>query len=437
MPLFVDVKIWDMNVGSLTWNDQYNVAAFQYEPNFLSSGLDVSPIIMPLKKNSGDRVFQFLQNRNACFGGLPGLIADSLPDKFGTQIINEWFAANGMPDEQITPLDRLCYVGKRGMGALEFEPSKKFTNLEVASVLHIEELTKLADSIFSNRSSFQEKLIQENKEIIDILKVGTSAGGAKPKAIIAYNEQTGEVRSGQVKAPEGFGYWLLKFDGTTYSEHEKITNNPKGIGNIEYAYYRMARDCGINIMESRLLVEKEYCHFMTKRFDRLEDGSKLHVQTLAGIAHFNRDDRHSYEEAFGIMRKLKLNYPQMEEFFRRMVFNVVARNHDDHCKNHSFVMDRQGRWSLAPAYDLCYSYSPSGRWTNRHQMSLNGKQTDFTFKDLLETGIKAGINNPGEIIEKTVEIVSDWKEYAKDCGVKDVHAKQIESNLLLLNKFNE
>ena len=437
MPLFVDVKIWDMNVGSLTWNDQYNVAAFQYEPNFLSSGLDVSPIIMPLKKNSGDRVFQFLQNRNACFGGLPGLIADSLPDKFGTQIINEWFAANGMPDEQITPLDRLCYVGKRGMGALEFEPSKKFTNLEAASVLHIEELTKLADSIFSNRSSFQEKLIQENKEIIDILKVGTSAGGAKPKAIIAYNEQTGEVRSGQVKAPEGFGYWLLKFDGTTYSEHEKITNNPKGIGNIEYAYYRMARDCGINIMESRLLVEKEYCHFMTKRFDRLEDGSKLHVQTLAGIAHFNRDDRHSYEEAFGIMRKLKLNYPQMEEFFRRMVFNVVARNHDDHCKNHSFVMDRQGRWSLAPAYDLCYSYSPSGRWTNRHQMSLNGKQTDFTFKDLLETGIKAGINNPGEIIEKTVEIVSDWKEYAKDCGVKDVHAKQIESNLLLLNKFNE
>lgn len=436
MSLIVDVKIWGKNVGSLIWNDKQNVAAFQYEPDFLSSRLDISPIMMPLKKSTGDRVYQFLQNRNACFGGLPGLIADSLPDKFGTQIINEWFAANGMPNEQITPLDRLCYVGKRGMGALEFEPSKKFTDLEASSVLHVEELTKLADSIFSNRNSFQEKLIQDNKEIIDILKVGTSAGGAKPKAIIAYNEQTGEVRSGQVKAPDGFTYWLLKFDGTTYSEHDKITNNPKGIGNIEYAYYRMACDCGINMMESRLLVEKEYSHFMTKRFDRLDNGEKIHVQTLAGIAHYDRDERHSYEEAFGIMRKMNLSYTQMEEFYRRMVFNVVARNHDDHCKNHSFLMDRQGRWSLAPAYDLCYSYSPSGRWTNRHQMSLNGKQDNFTYQDLLVTGNKAGINNPGEIIEKVVEVVSRWDEYAKDCGVKEVHAKQIESNLLLLNKFN-
>ncbi len=436
MSLIVDVKIWGKNVGSLIWNDKQNVAAFQYEPDFLSSRLDISPIMMPLKKSTGDRVYQFLQNRNACFGGLPGLIADSLPDKFGTQIINEWFAANGMPNEQITPLDRLCYVGKRGMGALEFEPSKKFTDLEASSVLHVEELTKLADSIFSNRNSFQEKLIQDNKEIIDILKVGTSAGGAKPKAIIAYNEQTGEVRSGQVKAPDGFTYWLLKFDGTTYSEHDKITNNPKGIGNIEYAYYRMACDCGINMMESRLLVEKEYSHFMTKRFDRLDNGEKIHVQTLAGIAHYDRDERHSYEEAFGIMRKMNLNYTQMEEFYRRMVFNVVARNHDDHCKNHSFLMDRQGRWSLAPAYDLCYSYSPSGRWTNKHQMSLNGKQDNFTYQDLLVTGNKAGINNPGEIIEKVVEVVSRWDEYAKDCGVKEVHVKQIESNLLLLNKFN-
>lgn len=436
MSLIVDVKIWGKNVGSLIWNDKQNVAAFQYEPDFLSSRLDISPIMMPLKKSTGDRVYQFLQNRNACFGGLPGLIADSLPDKFGTQIINEWFAANGMPNEQITPLDRLCYVGKRGMGALEFEPSKKFTDLEASSVLHVEELTKLADSIFSNRNSFQEKLIQDNKEIIDILKVGTSAGGAKPKAIIAYNEQTGEVRSGQVKAPDGFTYWLLKFDGTTYSEHDKITNNPKGIGNIEYAYYRMACDCGINMMESRLLVEKEYSHFMTKRFDRLDNGEKIHVQTLAGIAHYDRDERHSYEEAFGIMRKMNLSYTQMEEFYRRMVFNVVARNHDDHCKNHSFLMDRQGRWSLAPAYDLCYSYSPSERLTSRHQMSLNGKQDNFTYQDLLVTGNKAGINNPGEIIEKVVEVVSRWDEYAKDCGVKEVHAKQIESNLLLLNKFN-
>lgn len=396
--------------------------------------MDISPVTMPLKKSTEDRVYQFLQNRNACFCGLPGLIADSLPDKFGTQIINEWFAANGLPNEQITALDRLCYVGKRGMGALEFEPCKKFVDLEAASVLHVEELTKLADSIFSNRNSFQEKLIQENKDIIDILKVGTSAGGAKPKAIIAYNEQTGEVRSGQVKAPEGFTYWLLKFDGTTYSEHDKITSNPKGIGNVEYAYYRMAVDCGINMMESRLFMEKDYSHFMTKRFDRLDNGEKLHVQTLAGIAHYDRDVRHSYEEAFSIMRKMRLDYPQMEEFYRRMVFNVVTRNHDDHTKNHSFIMDRQGKWSLAPAYDLCYSYSPSGRWTNKHQMSLNGKQDNFTYKDLTDVAKKVGINRPDEIIEQIVNVASQWKGYAKDCGVKEYHSAQIESNLLLLEK---
>ena len=433
MSMIVNIKIWDRNVGYVAWDKKMELATFQYDSKFLSSKLDIAPIVMPLKKSSEDRVYQFLQNRNVCFNGLPGLIADSLPDKFGTQIINEWFAANGLPDEQVSPLDRLCYVGKRGMGALEFEPSKKNIDLESSSILHVEELTRLADSIFSNRSSFQEKLMQENKDIIDILKIGTSAGGAKPKAIIAYNEQTGEVRSGQVKAPEGFTYWLLKFDGTTYSEHDKISNNPKGIGNIEYAYYRMAKDCGINIMESRLLTEKDYNHFMTKRFDRLDNGDKLHVQTLAGIAHYNRDVRHSYEEAFGIMRKMKLGYSQIEEFYRRMVFNVVTRNHDDHTKNHSFLMNQQGKWSLAPAYDLCYSYSPSGRWTNKHQMSLNGKQSDFTYNDLIEVSKKIGINGAHEIIDEIVYVASRWKEYAKDCGVKESHAAMIESNLLLLD----
>lgn len=433
MTLIVDVKLWSENVGSLIWNGKLDIAAFQYDSKFLRSKLDISPIMMPLKKSSEERVYQFPSNRSACFGGLPGLIADSLPDKFGTQIINEWFATRGLPNEQITPLDRLCYVGKRGMGALEFEPCRNFSELESSTIIHVEELTKLADSIFSNRNSFQEKLIQENKTIIEILKVGTSAGGAKPKAIIAYNDMTGEVRSGQVKAPEGFTYWLLKFDGTTYSEHDKITNNPKGIGNIEYAYYRMAKDSGIEMMESRLLTENDYSHFMTKRFDRLDNGEKLHVQTLAGISHYDRDTRHSYEEAFGIMRKMKLDYPQMEELYRRMVFNVVSRNHDDHTKNFSFLMDRQGKWQLAPAYDLCYSYSPSRKWTNRHQMSLNGKQENFTYQDLIDVAKNTGINKPDAIIEKTVETVSRWMDYAKDCGVKESHARQIKENLILLS----
>lgn len=434
MALIVDVKLWGKDVGSLIWNEKLDIAAFQYDSKFLRSRLDISPIMMPLKKSSEERVYQFPANRNVCFGGLPGLIADSLPDKFGTQIINEWFAAHGLPNEQITPLDRLCYVGRRGMGALEFEPCQKFTDLETSSILHVEELTKLADSIFNNRAAFQEKLIQENKAIIDVLKVGTSAGGAKPKAIIAYNNMTGEVRSGQVKAPEGFTYWLLKFDGTTYSEHDKITSNPQGIGNIEYAYYCMAKDSGIEMMESRLLTENDYSHFMTKRFDRLDNGEKLHVQTLAGISHYDRDTRHSYEEAFGIMRKMRLDYPQMEEFYRRMVFNVVSRNHDDHTKNFSFLMNQEGKWKLAPAYDLCYSYSPSGKWTNKHQMSLNGKQDNFTYQDLIDVAQNTGINRPEAIIEKTVETISKWMDYAKDCGVKESHARQIEGNLILLSK---
>ena len=435
--LIVDVKLWGKDVGSLFWDDTSNAAAFQYEAKFLRSGLNIAPIIMPLSAGNGEQVYQFLNNRNNCFNGLPGLIADSLPDKFGTQIINEWFASRGLPNEEITPLDRLCYVGKRGMGALEFEPVQTVEGVDSSSLLHIEELTKLADSVFKDRDSFQEKLLQEDKTILDILKIGTSAGGAKPKAIIAFNELTKEVRSGQVKAPEGFTYWLLKFDGTTFSEHDKITNSPQGIGNIEYAYYRMAKDCGIDMMECRLLTERDNYHFMTKRFDRLDNGDKLHVQTLAGIAHYDRDVRHSYEEAFGIMRKMKLDYPQQEEFFRRMVFNVVARNHDDHTKNHSFLMDTEGKWRLAPAYDLCYSYSPSGRWTNRHQMSLNGKQDGFKYDDLKTVGERVGINRPDEIIEKVVDVASHWNEYAKDCGVKEAHTRQIYANLLLVDKAKD
>ena len=432
--LIVNVKLWGKDVGALLWDKDKGVASFQYEDRFLRRGLDIAPIIMPLRDATGEQVYQFLNNRNACFNGLPGLIADSLPDKFGTQIIDEWFASHGLLHQEVTPLDRLCYVGKRAMGALEFEPSTHIMEVDTSSRLHIDELTKLADSIFKDRANFQEKLLREDKSVLDILKIGTSAGGAKPKAIIAYNDLTNEVRSGQVTAPDGFTYWLLKFDGTSYSEHDKVTNNPKGIGNIEYAYFRMAKDCGIDMMESRLLKEGGSHHFMTKRFDRTDDGEKLHVQTLAGLAHYDRDVRHSYEEAFGIMRKMKLDYSQQEEFFRRMVFNVVARNHDDHTKNHSFLMNKNGKWKLSPAYDLCYSYSPSGTWTNKHQMSINGKQDGFTFYDLETVGRRMDINNPNEIIEKITEVVSNWNAYARECGVKKTHIQQIAANLLLLKK---
>lgn len=431
--LIVDVKLWGKVVGSLAWDEITGSAIFDYERAYIRNGLDIAPITMPIGKYKG-MPYQFLENRNNCFKGLPGLVADALPDAFGNQIIDEWFASKGFPEESITSLDRLCYVGKRAMGALEFEPNQQIAGIDESSILHIEELTELAKSIFEDREKFQVRLYQQDKKILDILKVGTSAGGAKPKAIIAYNDITGEVRSGQVKAPDGFGYWLLKFDGGVYSEHAQITDNPKGIGNIEYAYYKMATACGIQMTECRLLTEGDSHHFMTRRFDREMDGEKIHVQTLAGLAHYDRDMRHSYEEMFRIMRTMKIGYPQQEQLYRRMVFNVMARNHDDHTKNFSFLMDKYGKWSLSPAYDLCYSYTPGGRWTNRHQMSLNGKQENFTMDDLQKVGENMGIRNYKVVISEVSEAVSNWMKFAKDCGVKAEHANTIGKNLLLFGR---
>lgn len=429
--LIVDVNLWEKNIGSLIWDHTKEVANMEFNPSFLGYGLDVSPIVMPIRESDG-AIYQFLENRNKCFHGLPGLVADALPDAFGSQIISEWFAIEGLAEENITPLDRLCYVGKRAMGALEFVPTKTIKGLDTSSRIYISELTTLADDIFKRRMEFRAKLHSGEQSMLDILKVGTSAGGAKPKAIIAYNELTGEVRSGQVKATDGFTYWLLKFDGGAYSEHSQVTENPKGIGNIEYAYFLMAKEAGIDMTECRLLSEGDSHHFMTKRFDRTDAGEKFHVQTLAGIAHYDRDQRHSYEQAFRIMRILNLPKKQEDEFFRRMVFNVVARNHDDHTKNHSFVMNQSGEWSLSPAYDLCYSYSPGGRWTARHQMSVNSKQDNISFDDLEKVAIKMGIDGAKETIERVVDTVSKWESFAKDAGVYDAHVEQIKANLLLL-----
>ena len=427
--IIVDVKLWGQMVGSLVWDSAMQMAVFEYDNTFRRNGIEPAPLTMPLAH--GNRPFSFPANRTDCFKGLPGLIADALPDKFGNQIITEWFTRQGLPVGEITPLERLCYVGQRAMGALEFEPSKASALLNESTEIYIDELTKLAEDIFTKREAFQERMYQEDKTILDILRVGTSAGGAKPKAIIAYNEQTNEVRSGQVKAPEGFGYWLLKFDGVTYSEHGSVMENPKGIGNVEYAYYKMAQACGIGMAECRLLDEGDNYHFMTRRFDRTNNGDKIHMQTVAGLAHLDRDQRHSYEEIFGIIRKMNLPMEASHQLFRRMVFNVVARNNDDHTKNFSFLMDRNGKWQLAPAYDLCYSYKPGGRWIGQHQLSLNGKQDEFTRQDLLTVGENMGIRRCNEIIEEVVESVSSWNTIAKDCGVRENHIAEIEKSLLL------
>ena len=331
----------------------------------------------------------------------------------------------------LTPLDRLCYVGKRAMGALEFVPAVHVEGVNESTEIYIRELMALSESIFKERSKFQELIRQNDKSILDILKVGTSAGGAKPKAIIAYNEETGEVRSGQVPAPDGFSYWLLKFDGGTYSEHHEITDNPQGIGNIEYAYYKMATACGITMSECRLLPEGDCHHFMTRRFDRTPSGEKIHMQTAAGIAHLDRDVRHSYEELFGVLRRMGMHYKDFEQLYRRMVFNVIARNHDDHTKNFSFLMDKSGQWSFAPAYDLCFSYNPAGRWTSRHQLSLNSKTDDFIREDLLAVAQSVGLRYANHIVEEVRASVAAWPNVAKDCGVRQEHIEAIGKTLLL------
>ena len=428
METVLKVTLWGKDLAAVTWDHNRGIAVMEFFESFVKEGFDISPLVMPRADLlRGDRTFSFLSNRSKTFNGLPGLLADSLPDDYGNSVIDEHFAARGM-SVAVTPLDRLLYVGKRGMGALEFAPAIKIKELDESSKLEIKQLTELAKQVLNERENFSTNLLKGDKNYMDILRVGTSAGGAKPKAIIAYNETTKEVRSGQVVAPAGFTYWLLKFDGV---EDKKMRDNPLGIGKIEYAYYKMAVDCQINMTECRLLHEDEYAHFMTKRFDRTDKGKKLHTQTLCGIAHFDRDERYSYEQVFQTMRRLYLPYTDMDQMYRRMVFNVVARNHDDHTKNHSFVMDKAGNWRLAPAYDLCYSYSPSGKWTNRHQLSLNGKRDDFTKNDLVEVGEKMNVKNSKIIMQQIMDVVSQWKNYAQDADVQAEYIEQIQKTLRL------
>lgn len=428
MDKVLKITLWGKDVGAIVWDNERNTAVLEFFDSFANNRLDIAPLTMPLEDlQRGERIFSFPTLNTKTFQGLPGLIADSLPDDYGNTVIDEWFSSKNI-SAQITPIDRLMYMGKRAMGALEYEPVITEPLLNESTALEIKELATIAESVLNEREKFQARLSENKKELVDILKVGTSAGGAKPKAIIAYNENTNEVRSGQVKAPKGFSYWLLKFDGL---EAGKIKENPAGIGRIEYAYHKMALDCGIQMTECRLWHEGNKAHFMTKRFDRNDQGEKTHTQTLCAMAHYDRDKRYSYEQVFEVMRKLYLSYPEMEQMFRRMVFNVITRNHDDHTKNHAFMMDKQGHWSLAPAYDLCYSYSPSGTWTRLHQLSLNGKREKFTHSDLLSTAKKADIRNPKQIIEQISGVVSTWKQYASAFEVPDRYIRQIAENLIL------
>jgi serine/threonine-protein kinase HipA len=427
MVAIADVKIWGNNVGVVLWDEVRNYGIFEFDKSFLKLGLDLSPISLPLAAaQRGNRIFSFPMLNPETFKGLPGLLSDSLPDKFGNQIIDAWLAQQGKNSADFNPVDRLCYIGKRGMGALEFEPANTVT-VENSNPIQIQELVQFAKAVLDNRNDFHTNL-DSKKGFSDILQVGSSAGGARAKAVIAYNKATGEVRSGQVDGLDGFEYWLIKFDGVT--NHQ--LGDPKGYGNIEYAYYLMAVDAGISMSESRLMTENNRSHFMTKRFDR-QNNQKIHMQTLCGIAHFdyNQPRAYSYEQAFQVMRQMKLPYSDMEELYRRMVFNIMARNQDDHTKNISFLMFPNGQWQLSPAYDITYAYNPDNFWLKAHQMSVNGKREAIMLDDLLAIAKSCNIKKPKAIIALCNKVMANWTDYASKAGIDSVQILQIQKELII------
>ena len=416
------VKIWDEMVGYLLWREDTQTATFEYTPEFRKLGLDLSPIVMPL---SQPRVFSFSNISKETFLGLPGLFADSLPDAYGKALLDRWLATNGR--NFANPIERLCYQGKRSMGALEFEPAQN-DYLESSSNIEIDSLVETAREVLNQKEAFSTNMSDTKESLLNIIKVGTSAGGQRAKAIIAYNDETKEVRSGQIEAPDGFEHWLLKLDGVTNTE----LGDPQHYGKIEYVYHLMAKEAGIEMTECRLLEENGRAHFMTKRFDRHRN-NKIHMQTLCGIAHYDYKmlRAYSYEQAFQIMRRLRLSYDQAEEMYRRMVFNVVARNQDDHTKNISFLMNRSGKWKLSPAYDVSWAYNPQGDWTSKHQMSINNKWDNITRDDLTTVARNMNIKHSNEIIEQVIHAVSLWRNFAQQLDIPESTITQIENTLQL------
>ncbi len=417
------VELWGDLVGAVNWDSSRGFAAFEYDKPFLEKGLDLAPLKMPLAEaRQRSPIFDFRALPKQTFQGLPGLLADTLPDNFGNAIIDTWLAQQGRTAASFSPVERLCYIGKRGMGALEFSPVID-ESVEESVPVEISELIKLAQKITDDRSKLTGKLEYTSKALLNIIRVGTSAGGNRPKAVLAFNPETKEVRSGQVSALPGFEYWVLKFDGVT----DQSLGDPAGYGRIEYAYYKMATAARINMMKCQLLKEDGRAHFMTQRFDRTRNGDKLHMLSLCAMAHFdfNSPGAYSYEQVFQVMRQLRLPYKDAEQQFRRMVFNVVARNQDDHTKNISFLMDKNGVWRLSPAYDVIYSYNPAGPWTSMHQMSIAGKRDQFTRDDLNGIGQEMNIKSSNKIIDEIVETVSDWPSYAKDAGVEQSQVEGI------------
>jgi serine/threonine-protein kinase HipA len=429
MSTIAEVRLWGTTIGAVALEDNETVATFEYARDFIESGIAVSPLRMPLS----NRIYRFPDLPREAFHGLPGLLADSLPDRFGNAVINAWLATQGRSPDSFNAVERLCYIGTRGMGALEFEPAiggrpGKSTSLRVSR------LVDLASEILSHRGELRATFEGRDKEkaVRDILRVGASAGGARAKAIIAWNPKTNKVRSGQIDAGEGFEYWLMKFDGVSNNRDKELAD-PEGYGAIEFAYSKMAAEAGITMSPCRLFEEGGRRHFMTRRFDRTSTGDKLHMQSLAALAHFdlNMAGAHGYEQALQVVRDLGLGMNEVEELFRRMTFNIIARNQDDHVKNIAFLMDRRGQWSLSPAFDVTYSYNPTGDWTSSHQMSMNGKRDGFTLDDF-KACAKVALMKRGraeKIVEEVRSAVGCWPDFADEVGVDPEQRDRIQATL--------
>ncbi len=425
MTPIVEVKLWGSRIGALAWPEGDTAASFEYDAEFASSGIQVAPLRMPL----GPTVYTFPELSPTTFHGMPGMLADALPDRFGHAVIDAWLARQGRSRGSFGPLQRLCYVGDRAMGALSFEPATgpapaRDERLEVAA------LVELASRILAERAGLASAMPSEDPHagLLDLLRVGTSAGGARAKALIAWDPESGEVRSGQLDAPPGFTQWLLKFDGVSANRDRELAD-PQGYGAIEFAYHRLARAVGIEMTECRLLEEGGRRHFVTRRFDRTTTGGRLHMQSLGALAHldFSQPGAHGYEQAFVVMRRLGLPTEQVEQLFRRMVFNLVARNQDDHVKNIALLMDQAGRWRLSPAYDVMWAFNPGGAWTGSHQMTVNGKRDGFTVADLLASARAAALvrGRAQQILDEVVEVVRTWPDVAQDVGVRSSRIEAI------------
>lgn len=423
-----EVVLWGARVGAVSWDPERQLASFQYDRAFQTSGIELAPLTMPLS----DRVYSFPELNRESFRGLPGMLADALPDRFGNTLIDAWLIREGRSLADFSPVERLLYIGSRAMGALEFRPAR-YSRKRRTEPLDVAELVELANAVLSDRAAMATSLAGDDNDrrqaLNDILQVGVSAGGARAKAVIAWNPDTNEVRSGQVAAPPGFSYWILKFDGVRENRDKEALADPLGFGLIEYGYYLMARAAGIDMNESRLLRENGRAHFMTRRFDRTDDGARLHMQSLCALAHydFNAAGAYGYEQALAVIERLGLGKAALEQQFRRMVFNVAARNQDDHTKNIAFLMDRSGRWSLSPAFDVTFAYNEHGVWTHQHQMSVNGKRRDITLEDFLTVADRFRITLPRakRIIAEVDAAIGDWPQHAQQAGVAEDMAATI------------